>query len=101
MLWGHRRDVDGYAKGLEYFDSRLPEIIPLLKEDDIVIITADHGNDPTAKGTDHTREQVPMLLFGKKIKGKYFGKSKTFANIAQTIAKYFDLPPTKYGDSFL
>ena len=101
MLWGHRRNVQGYAKGLEYFDSRLPEILPLLREDDIVFITADHGNDPTYKGTDHTREQVPMLLFGKKIESRFAGESQTFADIGQTIAKYLNLDPLKYGKSFL
>lgn len=101
MLWGHRRNVKGYAEGLEYFDSRLPEIIPLLREDDIVFITADHGNDPTFKGTDHTREQVPMLLFGKKIQSRFAGESKTFADIGQTIAHYFSLSSFQYGKSFL
>lgn len=101
MLWGHRRNVQGYAKGLEYFDSRLPEILPLLRDDDIVFITADHGNDPTYKGTDHTREQVPMLLFGKKIQSRFAGESQTFADIGQTIAKYLNLEPLKYGKSFL
>ena len=101
MLWGHRRNVKGYANGLEYFDKRLPEILPLLREDDIVFITADHGNDPTYKGTDHTREQVPMLLFGKKIQNRFAGESQTFADIGQTIAKYLNLEPLKYGKSFL
>lgn len=101
MYWGHRRDVDGYAKGLEYFDTRLPEIIPLLRKDDIVFITADHGNDPTYKGTDHTREQVPMLLFGPQIKSSFAGESSTFADIGQTIAQYLKLEPFKYGKSFL
>lgn len=101
MYWGHRRNVKGYAEGLEYFDSRLPDIIPLLREDDIVFITADHGNDPTYKGTDHTREQVPMLLFGPKIKDRFAGESKTFADIAQTIAQYLNLEPFAYGKSFL
>lgn len=101
MLWGHRRDIKGYADGLEYFDQRLPEILPLLHEDDIVFITADHGNDPTYKGTDHTREQVPMLLFGPKIRSRFAGESQTFADIGQTIAKYFNLEPLKYGKSFL
>ena len=101
MLWGHRRNVKGYAEGLEYFDKRLPEILPLLREDDIVFITADHGNDPTYEGTDHTREQVPMLLFGKKIQNRFAGESNTFADIGQTIAKYLNLEPLKYGKSFL
>lgn len=101
MYWGHRRNVEGYAKGLEYFDTRLPEIIPLLRKDDIVFITADHGNDPTYKGTDHTREQVPMLLFGKNITSRFAGKSSTFADIGQTIAQYLKLEPFAYGKSFL
>lgn len=101
MLWGHRRNVKGYAEGLEYFDTRLPEILPLLRDDDIVFITADHGNDPTFKGTDHTREQVPMLLFGKKIQSRFAGESKTFADIGQTIAHYFGLSSFQYGKSFL
>ncbi len=101
MLWGHRRNVKGYAEGLEYFDTRLPEILPLLRDDDIVFITADHGNDPTFKGTDHTREQVPMLLFGQKVQSRFAGESKTFADIGQTIARYFGLSSFQYGKSFL
>lgn len=101
MLWGHRRNVKGYAEGLEYFDSRLPEILPFLKEDDIVIITADHGNDPTYKGTDHTREQVPVIMFGRKVQKQNIGQRQTFADIAQTLAAYFKLEPFKDGVSFL
>lgn len=67
MLWGHRRNVKGYAEGLEYFDSRLPEILPHIRDDDLLFITADHGNDPTYEGTDHTREQVPVLMFGRQV----------------------------------
>ena len=101
MLWGHRRDVAGYAGGLEYFDSRLPEIEQVLRDDDIVFITADHGNDPTYAGTDHTREFVPVIMFGKKIKSEFIGHRRTFADIAQTIAEYFGLEKMKYGTSFL
>lgn len=101
MAWGHRRDVKGYADGLEYFDKRLPEIEKVLQEDDIVFITADHGNDPTYTGTDHTREFVPVIMFGKNIKAKFIGRRETFADIAQTIAEYFNLPQMKYGKSFL
>ena len=101
MLWGHRRNVEGYARGLEYFDSRLPEIMPLLHEDDIVFITADHGNDPTYRGTDHTRENVPVLMFGPRIKSEFIGHRKTFADISQTIAAYLGLTPMNYGTSFL
>ena len=101
MLWGHRRDVAGYAAGLEYFDRRLPEIKAILQPEDIVIITADHGCDPTAKGTDHTREHVPIIVFGKSIKPMNLGKLETFADIGQSIATYFGLSEMEYGTSFL
>ncbi len=101
MVWGHRRDIEGYAKGLEYFDSRLPELVAQLQENDIVFITADHGCDPTYKGTDHTREHVPVILFGKNVRPQFIGGRATYADIAQTIADYFKLPPLKYGTSFL
>lgn len=101
MLWGHRRDVEGYAKGLEYFDTRLPEISQFLKENDIVIITADHGNDPSFAGSDHTREQVPVILFGKNINPENIGRRETFADIGQTLASYFGLEKLQYGKSFL
>lgn len=101
MNWGHRRDIEGYAKGLEYFDSRLPDLAAQLEENDIVFITADHGCDPTYKGTDHTRENVPVLMFGKKIKPQCIGERKTYADLGQTIADFFQLPPLKFGTSFL
>lgn len=101
MSWGHRRDVEGYAKGLEYFDSRLPELINSLKEDDICFITADHGCDPTYKGTDHTREHVPVIMFGKKVEEKFIGARDTYSDIGQTIAAYFGLAPLANGKSFL
>ena len=101
MTWGHRRDVAGYAKGLEYFDSRLPQLAAQMQEDDIAFITADHGCDPTYKGTDHTREHVPVILFGKKIKPQFIGGRETYADLGQTLADYFKLPPLPYGKSFL
>jgi phosphopentomutase len=101
MSWGHRRDVKGYAEGLMYFDSRLPDLLPLLAEDDIVFITADHGCDPTYKGTDHTRECVPVLMFGKRLQNKELGRRKTYADIAATIARYYALPPFSIGTSML
>lgn len=101
MTWGHRRDVKGYAQGLEYFDKRLPELINILQDDDIVFITADHGCDPTYKGTDHTRENVPVLMFGKKVVKGELGLRQTYADIGQTIATYFNLEPMNYGKSFL
>ena len=101
MEWGHRRNVNGYAEGLMYFDSRLPEIADVLDEDDIVFITADHGCDPTYKGTDHTRECVPVIMFGKKVEAENIGRRQTYADIAATIAEKFDLKPFDMGKSFL
>lgn len=101
MLYGHRRDVKGYARALEYFDRRLPEILPFLQNDDLVFITADHGNDPTYAGTDHTREQVPVLMFGRKAAAEDIGQRDTYADIGQTIAAYFEIRPLDYGVSFL
>lgn len=100
MLYGHRRDVKGYARALEAFDRRLPEIEKRLKADDVVFITADHGNDPTWTGTDHTREQVPVLVFGPKVRPGSLGQRGTFADIAQTLAEMFGLEPFEYGTSF-
>lgn len=101
MEWGHRRNVNGYAEGLMYFDSRLPEIADVLDDDDIVFITADHGCDPTYKGTDHTRECVPVIMFGKKVKAENIGRRLTYADIAATIAEKFGLKPFEIGKSFL
>ena len=101
MLYGHRRDVKGYARALEYFDRRLPEILPFLQDDDLVFITADHGNDPTYGGTDHTREQVPVLMFGRKAAAEDIGQRDTYADIGQTIAAYLEIRPLDYGVSFL
>ena len=101
MVYGHRRNVKGYAEGLEYFDSRLPELATQLGDEDLVFITADHGCDPTYKGTDHTREHVPVIMFGKKVKPQFIGGRDTYADIGQTIADYFNLPPLPVGTSFL
>lgn len=101
MVYGHRRDVKGYAQGLEYFDSHLPKLAAQLGEEDVVFITADHGCDPTYKGTDHTREHVPVIMFGKNVKPQFIGGRDTYADIGQTVADYFKLPPLKVGTSFL
>ncbi len=101
MVYGHRRDVKGYAQGLEYFDSRLPELAAQLGEDDVVFITADHGCDPTYTGTDHTREHVPVIMFGKTVKPQFIGGRDTYADLGQTVADYFNLPPLNVGTSFL
>jgi phosphopentomutase len=90
MLYGHRRDPEGYAKALEHFDSRLPEIIRALRGDDLLILTADHGNDPTMKGSDHTREYVPLLVYGKSAAaGVDLGTRQSLSDIGQTIAENF------------
>ena len=92
-LWGHRRDVAGYARELEKFDVLLGQFLDVLKEDDLLILTADHGNDPTYTGTDHTREQVPFLAYSPSMeKGKDLGVSDTFAVIGATIADNFGVP---------
>jgi len=99
--WGHRRDVSGYAQGLEFFDFRLSEIINLVKKTDLLIITSDHGCDPTWKGSDHTREYIPILIYYPGIKKKFLGHRETFSDIGQTIAKYFLLSDMKYGKNML
>ena len=99
--FGHRRDIAGYAKALEYFDQRLPEILAELTDDDILVITADHGCDPTWLGTDHTREHIPVLVYGKSLQGKSVGLRDSFADIGQTIASFHQLPDLEYGKSFL
>ncbi|KOA20640.1 phosphopentomutase [Clostridium homopropionicum DSM 5847] len=102
MKWGHRNDVEGYAKGLYDFDKKLNEIIDSMKDTDVLFITADHGCDPTTPGTDHSREYVPFLAYGKSLKGNInLGTRKTFADIGQTISEIFSLEPIKIGESFL
>lgn len=101
MHYGHRRDVPGYAAALEYFDSRIPELEAVLEPGDMVVLTADHGCDPTWAGTDHTREQVPVLIFGPGIKGRYGGTRSTFADIGETVAAHLGLSAGKHGKSFL
>ena len=101
MLYGHRRDVEGYAKALEYFDERLPEILDALREDDLLIITADHGNDPAHQGSDHTREYTPLLVYGKSAKQNVnLATRQSLSDIGQTIAENFGLQ-LKNGTSFL
>lgn len=95
--YSHRRDVAGYAAGLEYFDSRLPELYPLLRDDDVAILSADHGCDPTWSGSDHTREHVPVLVYGKRVAPGSLGVRATFADLGQTLAGLFGLPPLPDG----
>ncbi|AAO27189.1 phosphopentomutase [Buchnera aphidicola str. Bp (Baizongia pistaciae)] len=98
-LWGHRRDVSGYAKDLEWFDYNLPKLLKLVHNEDLLIITADHGCDPTWIGTDHTRENVPILIYQRSMESKNFGYRETFSDIGQTLAKYFNLSTMSYGTS--
>ncbi|MEG0285545.1 MULTISPECIES: phosphopentomutase [Vagococcus] len=100
-LFGHRRDVEGYGNALEEFDARLPEIYDAMGEDDLLLITADHGNDPTFPGTDHTREYVPLLAYSKKMTGQGSLTQGHFSDISATIAENFGVPATENGVSFL
>jgi phosphopentomutase len=102
MIYGHRRNVDGYATALEYFDRRLPEIMGILKDEDVLFITADHGCDPTySRHTDHTREYVPLLVYGKKIKKAIdLGIRESFADCGQTITDLLNAGCLKKGTSF-
>ncbi len=101
MVYGHRRDILGYAKALEDFDSWLPAFEAVLRPDDIAIITADHGCDPSWMGSDHTREHVPAIAFGPAVKAGSIGKRESFADIGQSIAKHLGLPALQFGTAFL
>lgn len=101
-LYGHRRDPQGYGDALEAFDVRLPEVLGKMKEDDLLILTADHGNDPTFPGTDHTREYVPLLAYSPRFTGgEQLETGKTFSDIGATIAENFSVVMPKFGKSFL
>ncbi|MCI8549036.1 MAG: phosphopentomutase [Lachnospiraceae bacterium] len=102
MLYGHRNDVDGYAKALSYFDRRIPQLLALLGKEDILMITADHGCDPSTVSTDHSREYVPLVMAGNPVKaGANIGTRNTFADIGATILDYFGLKGKISGESFL
>lgn len=101
MVYGHRNDVDGYAKAYSEFDSWLKKFLPKLKEDDILMITADHGCDPSTPSTDHSREYIPLLVYGDKINPKNLGIRNTFADIGKTIEDVFDIKSDIAGTSFL
>ncbi|MEG2837962.1 MAG: phosphopentomutase, partial [Erysipelotrichaceae bacterium] len=100
--WGHRRNPQGYAKELDDFDVLLGQLINKLNEDDLVILTADHGNDPTHPGTDHTREMIPMVAYSKSFKGAgLIRQGSSFADIGATISDNFNVELPENGDSFL
>ncbi len=101
MVYGHRRDVPGYAAALEAFDLALPEVHRRLKPGDLVILTADHGCDPTWRGTDHTRERVPIMAFGPGIRSRNIGLRPTYADIGETVAAHLGIPAGPHGRSFL
>lgn len=101
MLYGHRRDASGYAEALEYFDARLPELTSQMQNDDLLLICADHGCDPTWEGSDHTREHIPVLACGAGVTAGPLGLRETFADIGQTLAAFFALDKLDYGTSFL
>lgn len=101
MLYGHRRDIEGYATALEYFDARLPELTSRLGAGDLMILCADHGCDPSWPGSDHTREHIPVLAKGARVTPGPLGERATFADIGQSLAELFELPAMDYGTSFL
>ena len=101
MEYGHRRDVQGYGAALQRFDALLPQILAKLRQGDLLIITADHGNDPTWKGTDHTRERIPVLAYAIGMKPASIGLRETFADIGQTIAQHLAIPKLGTGTSWL
>ena len=102
MLYGHRNDVYGYGRAIEEFDAFLPQLLHQLTADDLLLITADHGNDPTTLSTDHSREYVPILMYqaAEKI-GRNLQVRKTLADVGATILDWFSLPPVRYGQSML
>lgn len=102
MLYGHRNDVDGYAAALTYFDRKLPEILGLLRKEDILMVTADHGCDPSTASTDHSREYIPLVMAGQPVKpGTSIGTRNSFADIGKTVLDYFGLENHISGKSFL
>ncbi|MDP2052130.1 MAG: phosphopentomutase, partial [Acidobacteriota bacterium] len=101
-VYGHRNDTVGYGANLDRFDVRLAQLLPQLRPDDLLVITADHGNDPTTPSTDHSREHVPVLLHGTRVRaGVDLGTRATFADLGQTLAEVFGVGPLAHGTSFL
>ena len=100
MHYGHRRDPVGYALALEYLDSRLEGFINKMNDNDMLVLTADHGCDPTWPGSDHTRERIPVIFYGAKLNAVDLGERETFADIGQTLTSIYDLPAMEHGTSF-
>ena len=101
QTWGHRNDVAGFHEGLKQLDAWLPRLEARIREDDLIILTADHGNDPTTPSTDHSREAVPVLVLGRRVKPVSLGERPTFADMGATVAEYFGVPALSVGRSFL
>ncbi len=101
MLWGHRRDSQGYAQALRDVDKWFARVQKVMRSEDAIFFAADHGNDPTYRGSDHTREQVPLLAYGQPVRvGVNLGTRSTFADLGQTVAQAFDVSPLVAGTSF-
>ena len=101
QTWGHRNDLPGFRAGLEELDEALPRLLGAVRDEDLVIFTADHGNDPTTPSTDHSREVVPLLATGPRVRPADLGRRRTFADIGQTVAEFFQVPALAAGTSFL
>src|SRR5207237_1006382 len=101
QTWGHRNDVAGFHEGLRELDAWIPRLEGRVREDDLIIITADHGNDPTTPSTDHSREAVPVLALGPRVRARGLGERATFADLGATVAEYFGVARLAAGSSFL
>jgi phosphopentomutase len=101
QTWGHRNDVPGFHAGLLALDRALPQLLAPVRREDLVIFTADHGNDPTTPSTDHSREVVPLLVVGPRVRPAPLGRRSTFADVGQTVADFLGVPPLSAGTSFL
>src|SRR5690606_9488618 len=99
--WGHRNDVEGFVQGLSELDRALPGMLGRMREGDVVIFTGDHGNDPTTSSTDHSREVVPLLVAGPRVRPVALGRRRSFADIGQTVAEFLGAGPLEAGVSFL
>ncbi len=101
QAWGHRNDVPGFLQGLQELDQAVPRLLGNVQPDDLIIFTADHGNDPTTPSTDHSRERVPVLIYGPKVRPVGIGERGSFADVGQTIAEFLGVPALDAGRSFL